>query len=91
MVPHYSILWKEDDETSSKAASYVAQSLFDAKSEDASTRTSSLVDSLSSMKLISNNMYGGKESRIIYRNMTKGNQRNKKKIGVDTDLDEYTF
>lgn len=27
----------------------------------------------------------------IYRNMTKGNQRKKKKIGVDTDVDEYTF
>ena len=69
-VPHYTMLWKEPDNTSTGNSGEIMNELFRLKGEDSVQNTQGLIDTLSSIKLTHNDMYGGKETRMLYRNMT---------------------
>lgn len=70
MVPHYTMLWKEPDNTSTSNSAEMMNALFELKGEDAIQNAKNMMDTLASIKLTHNEMYGGKETRLLYRNMT---------------------
>lgn len=85
VIPHYSIVWKEPENESglTQASSSVsnfgnaAKNFFtgnfsqaSADMTEAASHARDFIRNITSQKMMSNNQYGGKESVLLYRNMT---------------------
>jgi hypothetical protein len=71
MMPHYGMVWMEpESESTTNLVSDTFKNLLKGKFSEAAEDAKTLVRKLFSQKMTVNKNYGGKETQLIYRNMT---------------------